>query len=1188
MFAGRSGDTMKSMLALLLVVAACAAAADDPQAGPSGPPTPPAQNPPPGVTHQESLDDPLMPSAANPLETSVPAVVQRNGFLSVQVNVTALGQNIVGDAANEPSIAVNPLDPRKMAIGWRQFDTIQSNFRQAGWGFSQDGGKHWTFVGRLDPGVFRSDPVLAANADGVFFYDSLTSDFTCDIFRSFDGGVHWTGPFPAGGGDKAWMTVDTTSGPGRGNLYQAWSTAAGCCGTRIFNRSTNGGTVWSEPIGLPSSPRWGTMAVGPDGELYICGGNGANGVVVVKSVNAQLPGAAPAFGAANFANIGGFPGGFGGGPNPGGLLGQAWIDVDRSDGPRRGWVYVLSSMTPAGGGDPLDIGFARSRDGGLHWDPPVRINDDVFGNGAWQWFGTMSVAPNGRIDAVWNDTREHPATLLSVLYYSFSLDGGETWSPNVAMTPEFDPRLGYPNQNKIGDYYHMVSHNSASYLAYSATFNGEQDVYFLRLSADCNSNGIADSEDLAGGTSTDCDDDDVPDECEGDCDADGIADACKLAVTHDCCGDAHGPGCNDPAIQACVCAIDAYCCTTWWDRQCAAHVKAEECGYCGSADCETNGIPDECEPFVDCNSDAVRDACDIAAGASFDCDNNGTPDECQPYVDCNGNSLADYCDLSAGTSHDCDTNGVPDECDIAAGRQSDCQPNGVPDACDIQRPDHNCCSARNASGCSDSGVSVCVCAIDPSCCTNRWTATCAFLADALGCTDCPSSSDCNSDGVPDECNVAAEHDCCDYPHGEGCSDTDIAACVCAHDAYCCTEEWDRACAQLVLSLECGVCPSTDCDFNGVLDSCDLEAGVDDCNSNGRPDSCDRGELFASLSQPENVTECPLAQVTISVEVPPTATAFQWYRGATPLNDGPGLAGTHTTTLSLYNILPAAEGFYRLAVSVGCIEVFSTPAELAVMPTTLSIAQQPVASLSLCGANGQSAVFVCKASDEAGTEYSWQHDGSALVNGGRVMGADTSQLQILNVTPADAGYYRCRATNACHADVSSDPARGRLIVIDPVFTELPVGACVVAGGTAVFDATAQSPLPVQYAWYRNGTLLGNGGGVSGAFTDSVTIANVPAGYEGSQFTAVAFTTNPVCVAEGADAVLLVGDCPACAVPGDADGDEDIDLADFARFAACFGPAGGNDPGCACVNVRQQGPAINLLDYTRFSTLLDAPR
>src|SRR6187431_115265 len=40
-----------------------------------------------------------------------------------QVNVTATGANVPGDAANEPSIAVNPLAPNQMAIGWRQFDT---------------------------------------------------------------------------------------------------------------------------------------------------------------------------------------------------------------------------------------------------------------------------------------------------------------------------------------------------------------------------------------------------------------------------------------------------------------------------------------------------------------------------------------------------------------------------------------------------------------------------------------------------------------------------------------------------------------------------------------------------------------------------------------------------------------------------------------------------------------------------------------------------------------------------------------------------------------------------------------------------------------------------------------------------------------------------------------------------------
>ena len=61
-------------------------------------------------------------------------------FISYQVNVDASGQNIVGDAANECSISVDPTNPSKMAIGWRQFDSVLSNFRQGGWGYTTDGG----------------------------------------------------------------------------------------------------------------------------------------------------------------------------------------------------------------------------------------------------------------------------------------------------------------------------------------------------------------------------------------------------------------------------------------------------------------------------------------------------------------------------------------------------------------------------------------------------------------------------------------------------------------------------------------------------------------------------------------------------------------------------------------------------------------------------------------------------------------------------------------------------------------------------------------------------------------------------------------------------------------------------------------------------------------------------------------
>ena len=99
-------------------------------------------------THDERPNDPWM---AGPPRRSAggvpePSVWTRGPCRSIQVNVDALGQNIEGDAANEPSIAIDPTDPCKMAIGWRQFDTIESDFRQAGWGYSHDKGETWTFT----------------------------------------------------------------------------------------------------------------------------------------------------------------------------------------------------------------------------------------------------------------------------------------------------------------------------------------------------------------------------------------------------------------------------------------------------------------------------------------------------------------------------------------------------------------------------------------------------------------------------------------------------------------------------------------------------------------------------------------------------------------------------------------------------------------------------------------------------------------------------------------------------------------------------------------------------------------------------------------------------------------------------------------------------------------------------------
>ena len=125
--------------------------------------------------------------------------------------------------------------------------------------------------------------------------------------------------------------------------------------------------------------------------------------------------------------------------------------------------------------------FARSTNGGQTFSAPHRINDDPINHNKWHWFGTLSVAPNGRIDSVWLDTRNAANNTDSQLFYSYSSDGGNTWSPNVAVSNSFNPFLGYPNQNKIGDYITIVSDNTGGNVAYTATFNNEEDIYYVRV-----------------------------------------------------------------------------------------------------------------------------------------------------------------------------------------------------------------------------------------------------------------------------------------------------------------------------------------------------------------------------------------------------------------------------------------------------------------------------------------------------------------------------------------------------------------------------------------------------------------------------------------------------------------------------------------------------------------------------------
>src|SRR6266545_2508960 len=448
-------------------------------------------------THKVPRNEPLEkydnpPAPPRTIETSPRMISQFGPFTSFQVNVDANGNNIIGDAANECPISVDPTDGNKMVIAWRQFNSVLSNFRQGGWGYTTDGGTTWTFPGVFPNKVFCRGPGTNTHEVGNLFYLSLQSDqnlsFFCDdLWRSTNGGQTWVERSPdrgAGGGDKEWFTIDKTGGPGHGFQYQA-DDGINCSGGGVqFQRSTDGGVTWQAPISIPNSPIYGTLDVDTNGNLFV-GGEGFSQFFCERSSNAQIGGQTPTFDRSTAVNMGGDIGG--GGINPAGLDGQLFLAIDRSGGPTNNNIYMLASVVPPGR-STTDVMFVRSTDGGSTFSSPHKVNDDPVNPSKWHWFGTFSVAPNGRLDSVWYDTRNAANNTDSQLFYSWSTDGGVTWAPNIAVSNPFNPFQGYPNQNKIGDYITMVSDETGGNVAYSATFNfnpnrnqHEEDVYYVRV-----------------------------------------------------------------------------------------------------------------------------------------------------------------------------------------------------------------------------------------------------------------------------------------------------------------------------------------------------------------------------------------------------------------------------------------------------------------------------------------------------------------------------------------------------------------------------------------------------------------------------------------------------------------------------------------------------------------------------------
>jgi hypothetical protein len=103
-------------------------------------------------------------------------------------------------------------------------------------------------------------------------------------------------------------------------------------------------------------------------------------------------------------------------------------------------------------------------------------------------------------------------------------------------------------------------------------------------------------------------------------------------------------------------------------------------------------------------------------------------------------------------------------------------------------PSNDCCTTASSGGCSDDTVEACVCAGDPFCCAVEYDAFCAREAVSrcgLDCDDRPPASDC-----------------CEASDVPSCTESEVAACICDIDPFCCVFRFDQNCVNLAAS-RCG-------------------------------------------------------------------------------------------------------------------------------------------------------------------------------------------------------------------------------------------------------------------------------------------------------------------------------------------------------------------------------------------------
>ena len=360
----------------------------------------------------------------------------------------------------EPSIYINPQDPRKVVAG-----SVMNDYY-----YSKDGGLTWKSKSIYSKYGVNGDPCLLIDKKGYYYYfhlsningERLVGGMVCQRSKSYKGKFKKESNTLINGKfhDKEWASIN----PITGEIYLTWTQFdaydSGDPRDRsniVFATSKDYGLSWSDPVVISKysgdcldndlTAEGAVPSVGPNGELY-----------VAWSRNHKI------WFNASFDN------------------GKSWFDEEMEIGDQiNGWVLdipgiyrcnglpvticdnntkskyagniYVSWADQRNGETDTNIWLKKSEDKGKTWSRDIRINTDTSKHHQFlPWLTIDEVT--GYLYCVFYDRRDHLDNKTDV-YLAVSKDGGESFKNYKISEKPFIPN----DKIFFGDYTNISVYN---------------------------------------------------------------------------------------------------------------------------------------------------------------------------------------------------------------------------------------------------------------------------------------------------------------------------------------------------------------------------------------------------------------------------------------------------------------------------------------------------------------------------------------------------------------------------------------------------------------------------------------------------------------------------------------------------------------------------------------------------------